>query len=226
MLLLTANAFINSLPGTISIHCNAIIMAAARTVFIGGVGSTLTADDVAAIAAGAAVQLDSAALERLKKESPTPKSFQPLAQPPQALGTEQLDLDARHTRATITLKLLELLQGKSKARPVLAAYLGDLLNTLPALHLPSVSAATLRTLTLACIGIGAVEGGSLEPALVACQLQPPGLSAGEAAALEAGRAPGAAVACCALVASRVTLAAATAIAALAAEALKADVRTR
>lgn len=200
-------------------------MAAARTVYLGGVGSTLTADDVAAIAAGAAVQLDSAALDRLKKESPPPKSFQPLAQPPEPLGVLEHPLSPQHTRATITLKLLELFQGKSKARPALANFLGDLLNTLPALQLPAASdAAALRALSRASMGVGSVDGGTLEAALVAAQQQPPGLSAGEAAAIEAGRAPGGGVACCALVASRTTLAAATAVAALAAEALKADVR--
>lgn len=200
-------------------------MAAARTVYVGGVGSTLTVDDVAAIAAGAAVQLDTAALERLKKESPPPKSFQPLAQPPEPLG-QQPYLSARHTRATITLKLLELLQGKSKARPALAAFLGDALNALPGLQLPSVSdAAALRAVGLACMGVGTVDGGTqLSAALVAGQQQPPGLSAGEFAAMDTGRAPGGAVACCTLVESRSTLSAATAVVALTAEALKADVR--
>lgn len=203
-------------------------MASARTVYLGGIGSSVTADDVAAIAAGVPVQLDSAALDRLKKESPPPKSFQPLTQPPEPLGPEDdpsPPLSTRHARATITLKLLELLHGKSKARPALASYLGDLLNTLPALRLPSVSdAVALRALSCACMGVGTVDSGAqLDAALVAAQQQPPGISQGEAIALDAGRAPGGGVACCALVSSRATLSAATVIAALTAEALKADV---
>lgn len=205
-------------------------MAAPRAVYVGGVGSTLTVDDVAAIAAGAPVQVDTAALDRLKKESPPPKAFAALSSladvaPETNSGSAPRCLDAQHSRAALLLKLLELLQGKTKARPALASYLGDILNEglVPLLPAASSDRDALHAIAAACMGLGDIGAQSLEAALVEKQIQPPLLSAGEAAVVLAGRAPGAGMACCLLVDARASLAAGIAIAALAAEALQADV---
>ncbi len=206
-------------------------MAATRAVYVGGVGSTLTADDVAAIAAGAPVQVDSTALDRLKKESPPPKAFTALTSladvaPGTTDGSAPACLDAHHARAAVLIKLLELLQGKTKARPALATYLGDILNEslVPLLPAASTDRDALHAIAASCFGLGDIAPQqSLEAALVSKQRHPPLLSAGEAAVMLAGRAPGTGMACCLLTDARTSLAAGIAITALAAEALQADV---
>ncbi|KAG2427701.1 hypothetical protein HYH02_014533 [Chlamydomonas schloesseri] len=138
---------------------------------VGGIGAQPSLDDVVKIAQGGlVVALDAAGAERIKKESPAPKAFQPEAftapaQPP-AAGAAPL-LDAAQTRAVLATRLLTVMNGRSGARLQVADFLTQLLNRpglLPALPAAPGDAAVLGALADACHGAGLAlkqqEGGS------------------------------------------------------------------
>lgn len=70
---------------------------AAKALSIGGVGALPTLEDVVRVAAGLHVALDTAGAERIRKESPPPKSFEPEADQP-ASFTEGASLDTLQVR--------------------------------------------------------------------------------------------------------------------------------
>lgn len=92
-------------------------MAAAKAFPIGGIGAQPSLEDVLKIAQGAPVALDTAGADRIKKESPPPKSFQA-----EAFSAEQVSSPAAphltelQTRATIATRLLSVMAGKSAVR--------------------------------------------------------------------------------------------------------------
>ena len=105
---------------------------AAKTLTIGGIGAQPTLDDVVKIAQGGiTVALDAAGAERIKKESPPPKSFQPESFEPasesNAAASAQL-LDVPQTRAVMAMRLFTIMNGRSGTRVQVAEFLVSLLT--------------------------------------------------------------------------------------------------
>jgi histidine ammonia-lyase len=205
-------------------------MAAVKHFTVGGIGAQPGVDDVARVAHGLQIELDTAGAERIKKESPPPKSFQaeaPAADLPAA--TSNL-LTPTQARAFLVTRLMSLMAGKSGVRLQVAEFLRDLLNASQQQALPAIPAAggepaASATLIAACHGLGASAGGQpLAEALAAAGLTPPGLSTAEREVLSSGAAATAGVGSLAIVSGRQAVAAATAVAALSFEAFGAQVR--
>ena len=97
-------------------------MAAARQTVIGGVGQSVGLDDVVRIARGeSAVVLDTAACERIKRESPPPAKGGPTAVTPAVAGEDSptasdgaAALSPEDVRAALLARLLPLVNGRSK----------------------------------------------------------------------------------------------------------------
>ena len=127
---------------------------------VGGIGAQPSLDDVVKIAQGGLVALDAAGAERIKKESPAPKSFQPEAftAGPGPAPADAALLDAAQTRAVLATRLLTVMNGRSGVRLQVADFLTQLLNKpglLPALPALPTDAAVLSQLADACHGAGA-----------------------------------------------------------------------
>jgi hypothetical protein len=206
---------------------------AASKIFLVGAGLP-SLDDVLKVAHGLEVALDGAAAERVKKESPPPKSFEaevPRYAPAEVPLHTRNCLDTAQARAAILVKLVSLIGGKSKARLAVLQALTDLLNKgiTPCLPLGDVDQPLLAALADALQGGGAAAlagSGALLPLAQALQeagLEAPGLSAAERAAVEDGQCASGGTAAICVQAGRALLAAAGAVAALSAEALQADV---
>ncbi|GFR48350.1 hypothetical protein Agub_g10237, partial [Astrephomene gubernaculifera] len=133
---------------------------AAKAFTIGGIGAQPSLDDVVKIAQGGlVVALDAAGAERVKKESPAPKSFQPetfVPSPDAATPPQQL-LDVQQTRAVLATRLLTVMNGRSGTRVQVADYLVEMLNKniLPALPAASADPEVLSRLADVCHGAGA-----------------------------------------------------------------------
>lgn len=113
---------------------------------MGGIGATPSLDDVVSVARGHQIALDTAGSERIKKESPPPKSFDPepaaaadASQQSAAAVTESngaaaagpswpAHLSHKQARAVLFTRLLSLMNGKSGVRLQLADFLKELLN--------------------------------------------------------------------------------------------------
>ena len=209
----------------------AAAMVQQHAVICGGAGATMTLEQVAAVASGAQVALDSAALGRLKKESPAPKAFQP-GEPPAAAPSDGSGaaLERPQARAALFYKLLALVNGRSGVRPAVAEALAALLNAGGAPRLPAADADAPALAALAAVlqGVGAAEAAdgrqlSAAEALATAGVEAPGLSAAERAVLADGQSAAAGTAALCVQAGKLLLASANAVAALAAEALQADV---
>ncbi|PRW59901.1 histidyl-tRNA synthetase isoform B [Chlorella sorokiniana] len=201
-----------------------------HAVICGGAGATATLDQVVAVAGGAHVALDSAALGRLKKESPAPKAFQ-AEEPAAAAAASAAALEWPQARAALFYKLLALVNGRSGVRPVVAEAIAALLNAGGAPRLPAADsdAPALAALAALLQGVGAAEAAdgsqlSAADALAAAGVEAPGLSAAERAVLSDGQGAAAGTAALCVQAGKLLLASANAVAALAAEALQADVK--
>lgn len=199
-----------------------------KTLPVGGAGAGITLEDVTAVASGyVSIVLDTAAVERVKKESPAPKNFTAeedggAPAPAAVVGA----LDVTQARATLLFKLTTLMNGRSGVRPALTQFLADLLNKgiTPRLHADAIGADSLSGLADACKGLGVtVEGFQLGEALTAAGIAHPGLSAAERTVLQAGQSGAGAVAGLVAHGASLTLALATAVAALSCEALQATV---
>lgn len=209
----------------------AAAMVQQHAVICGGAGATMTLDQVVAVANGAQVALDSAALGRLKKESPAPKAFQ-AEEPPAAAPTcgSGAALERPQARAALFFKLLALVNGRSGVRPAVAEAMAALLNAGGAPRLPAADsdAAALAALAALLQGVGAAEAAdgsqlSAAEALAAAGVEAPGLSTAERAVLTDGQGAAAGTAALCVQAGKLLLESANAVAALAAEALQADV---
>lgn len=222
-------------------------MSHTKPLTVGGIGATPSLDDVVSVARGHLIALDSAGSERIKKESPAPKSFQPepASEQPPATATDSSSQDLfpaclthKQARAVLITRLLTLMNGKSCVRLQLADFLKELLNqdlvpTLPATDDQSVLTAVAN----ACKGEGstsaasngaasAASGQAFAAAVEAAGVSPPGLSTTERAALTSGASAAAGVGSLMIVAGRQLLSAVTAISALSCEAAGAQVRAQ
>lgn len=210
-----------------------IAMAASKVYLVGAGQPSL--EDVVHVIRGLEVALDSAAADRVKKDSPPPKSFQ-ADEPRDASGDSPLHpgdcLDQAQTRAAILFKLVSLVNGKSKARVSVLQTLVSLLNARinPCLRSGDLDQQALAALADALQGLGCVvqqaNGGSVvsaADALQAAGIEAPGLSAAERAALQDGQCASGGTGAICVQFGGALLTAAGAVAALAAEALQADV---
>jgi histidyl-tRNA synthetase len=204
----------------------------AKKAFLLGVGS-IGFDDVLKVVIGhVEVAVDAAAAERLKKDSPPPKAFEPDPASLHPLASPNSCLDAHQARAAILCKLASLVNGKSKVRVAVVQALVELLNAgvTPCLPIDSDDRAALSALAAVVQGVGeaisSAAGERLGAAEVlnAAGVTPLELSAAEKGVLCAGSCVSAGTAALCVAAGKQLLTAATAVAALTAEALRADVR--
>ena len=134
-------------------------------------------------------------------------------------------LSVEATRATVFVKAGELIRAKGPPRPAVLHFLAALLShgVAPALPASDSDADALSALADAMCG----KGQALQPsgtgvvqlaaALAAADLQPPGLTSAERAAVLAGAAPSVALAALAVARARKLLPAAEAVSALSCE---------
>ncbi|KAL4421027.1 hypothetical protein ABPG77_007502 [Micractinium sp. CCAP 211/92] len=203
---------------------------APQAVIAGGAGATLSLDQVLAVVHGAQVVLDSAASQRVKKDSPAPKSFQP-EQPPAEAQPCSSALDRSQCRAALFFKLLALINGKSGVRLAVVEALAALLNAgaSPVLPAADTDAVPLASLAAFLQGVGAAAGPdgaqqTAADALAAAGVEAPGLSAAERGLVQDGQSVSAGTASICVQAGKLLLAVANAAAALSAEALQADIK--
>lgn len=202
-----------------------------KAFIVGGAGATVLLEDVIRVVHGTEVALDRAAADRVKKESPPPKSFQAEETPVAAQPASSACLDAHQTRAALLFKLLSLINGRSKVRLAVVEALAALLNAHLAPCLPATDAdqAALAALAAALQGVGsACRGDSTLPedlpaALAAAGVEAPGLSMAERAVVQDGQSASGGTGAICVEAGKQMLAVANAVAALSAEALQADV---
>lgn len=219
-------------------------MSHTKPLVVGGIGATPSLDDVVSIARGHLIVLDSAGSERIKKESPAPKSFQaePASEQSTAAATDTSSqgpwptcLTHKQARAVLITRLMTLMNGKSGVRLQLADFLKELLNkdllpALPATHDRSVLTAVAN----ACKGEGSTAASSNGTAAAAAQqafaaaaeaagVSCPGISAAERAVVASGASAAAGIGCLMIVSARQLLTAVTAVTALSCEAAGAQV---
>lgn len=117
-------------------------MAAVRHVVVGGVGASLSLDDIARVARGEEVVIDTAAAERIKKESPAPSkgassvptpSNEPSEVPtltgevPVTDAGMTVSLTGEQTRAAVLARLMSLVNGHSKVSPPHQRFMASLI---------------------------------------------------------------------------------------------------
>jgi hypothetical protein len=215
-------------------------MSHTKPLTVGGIGATPSLDDVVSVARGHLIALDTAGSERIKKESPAPKSFQPEPASEQAAQADSSNssqspgpacLTHKQARAVLITRLLTLMNGKSGIRLQLADYLKELLNKdiLPVLPAADDLSA-LTAVADACKGEGSTTAAAAQQSLAAAAeaagISPPGLSAAERAVLASGASAAAGVGSLVIVSARQLLTAVTAVSALSCEAAGAQVTTR
>lgn len=209
------------------LHC---YIAMGPPLGVGGVGSGVSFEDVARVARGDGVVLDTAACERLKKDSP-PKGAKlngigedAASAQPETAGSW---LSVPQTRAALLARLLPLANGRSKLRLGVFEQLVRLLQPGAQLDqlLPAASdPVALRQLANALPErASAAGGGSGLSAAEQAVVDGGGLSADERAALAVGQPIAAGVAAAAIADAQQLLTAVAAVTALTAEALQADV---
>ena len=202
---------------------------AAHKVFIVGAGQP-TLEDVLRVVVGQEIAVDAAAAHRIKKDSPAPKAFQTEAAPEDGDPEPADCLDHAQTRAALFFKLQSLINGKSKVRADVVQALASMLNAKvdPLLLIGSVDGVALSALANGLHGVGtAAFKGQVLPiaeALQSAGITPPGLSADERATIQDGQSVSAGTGAICVQAGKALITVATALAALSAEALQADVR--
>ena len=205
-------------------------MAPHHKAYIVGAGQP-TLDDVLKVVFGQEITLDQVASHRIKKESPAPKSFHKEDPPTNGEHEPARCLDHAQTRAALFFKLVALINGKSKVRLDVLHALEAILNARvePLLPIADVDSVPLSSLAdfLHGIGTAAVKTDvvtALDALHSAASLEPPGLSADERAVLQDGQVVSAGTGAICVQSGRALVDAATALAALSAEALQADVK--
>ena len=204
---------------------------AARTI-IGAAGSTLSDQDIARVARGVDVVLDTAACERLKKDTP-PKGATAVASSADLAADAHDDvatawLTAPQTRAVLLARVLPLVNGSSKMRLGVIELVVRLLRSEAQLdRLLPVAAERAAMQRLAAVlpqqaaAAGAQDLSTAEQAVI----DSGGLTADERDVLATGQSVAVGLAAVALASMRQLLAATSAVTALSAEALQADVRS-
>jgi hypothetical protein len=197
---------------------------------VGGIGSQPGLDNVASVARGHPIALDPAGSERIKRESPAPKSFQAEgdsdAPATVVAASTSSGLNAEQARAVLITRLLSLMNGKTGVRLQVAEFLKELLNQNIVPALPAADdAAALGAVADACKGLGSIAATSqqLSAALEASGVSAPGISAAERAAISNGAAASAGVGSLVVVGAKQLLTVVTAVAALSCEAAGAQV---
>lgn len=201
-------------------------MAHAKAFNVGGIGAQPGLDDVVRVALGHLIALDPAGSERIKKESPPPKSFEAEGETETIAAAGQPCLSAEQARAVLVTRLMSLMNGKSGVRLQVAEFLRDLLNKNIVPAIPAADDATaLAAVADACKGLGSVAGASqqLSAAVEAAGIPVPGISAAERAAISSGAAAAAGVSSLVIVGAKQLLTVVTAVAALSCEAAGAQV---
>ena len=197
-----------------------------------------TLDDAIArvVIGGAQVVLDQTAADRIKKESPSPKSFESEPYPERGDSDEHdacACLDEAQTRAAIFFKLSSLVNGKSTCRLAVLEFLTSLLNARisPRLSATDNDASALSQLADAIHGRGKAlstletGGTDLSEVLKRSSIPAPGLSIAERSVLLDGQAASAGTGALCVEASKTLLSMATCVAALSGETMKANVRS-
>jgi len=204
-------------------------MVAHKAYIVGGGQTSL--EDVLRVVAGNQIQVDAAAAHRIKKESPPPKTFEPEVPPTNSDDEITQYLDYAQTRAALFYKLQTLINGKSKCRVDIVQTLEAMLNAqvYPSLPLGPTDGVALHALANAFHGVGtATAGDNVLPLLEALKTAGietvPGLSVEERAVLEDGQAVSAGTGAICTQSGKALVNIATAVAALSAEALQADVK--
>jgi histidyl-tRNA synthetase len=204
-------------------------MVAHKAYIVGGGQPSL--EDVLRVVAGHQIQVDAAAAHRIKKESPPPKTFEQEAPPINGDVEITERLDYAQTRAALFYKLQTLINGKSKCRVDIVQTLEAMLNAqvYPSLPLGATDGVALHALANAFHGVGtATAGGNVLPILEALKTAGietvPGLSVEERSVLEDGQAVSAGTGAICTQSGKALVNIATAVAALTAEALQADVK--
>lgn len=198
---------------------------------VGGIGQQPGLDDVVKVALGLQIALDTAGSERIKKESPPPKSFEAEPSGEQTVAVDgQLHLNLEQARAVLVTRLMSLMNGKSGVRLQVAEFIKELLNQGVAPCLPASSdAAALEAIADACKGhgscitTGADGQQAFSAAVESAGMQLPGVSAAERVAISSGASASAGVASLVIVGAKKLLTVITAIAALSCEAAGAQV---
>lgn len=200
----------------------------ASLIVIGGPFGT-DLETVVQVAHGDAIVLDARTADRIKKESPSPKDFQPEQQPESCRSNGQA-LDIVESRAGILCRLISLANGSTKLRLAVVQYLADILNA--QFNIQLTSSATdnipLQQIADAVAGNACQDSNSTASpeTLELQQVTPPGLSQLERTVLQSGQWVTLGVAAVTIPHARQLLLGATAVAALSAEALQTQVRYR
>lgn len=200
---------------------------ASPALIVGGVGSAATLTDVARVARGGAVQLDSAVSKRIGKQSDDKAALHHVATTPDeadsAAGATSRQLRDAQARAAVVAHLLPLVNGNSGVRLELVELLvRQLAAGAPSLHVYASSDAAIAGQILAAVAplSGFQPTGPEEPVLSS------GISAAESATLRLGQSSAAGIAALAIAdASLLVAAAAPMVTALSAEALQAQVHS-
>jgi len=179
------------------------------------------------VASGMCVDLDAAAASRMKKESPAPKSFEPENTPTGQILTENVSISGECVRAALFFKLNNLVNGKSKCRLSVAEAICTLLNNdaMPKIPLYKTDKECLRIVADAMHGVGCSmgDGKTIQSVFVQEGMDVPKLSGDERLIIEDGQSMSAGIGSVCIEGGKAVLMLSTLIAALSAEALKAEV---
>ena len=212
--------------------------AAGESPFVLGVGEPKLEDVLAVVCGRRPVAIDAATSSRIKKDSPPPKQFKAEEAPAsRAQGGGSRSVDPIAIRAALFFKLNNLVNGKSKCRLAVLEQICGMLNAgvYPAIVVSDgdegkTGAATdtsaLSVLADAFHGVGVVSstGGSLQAALEGAGIAISSLSAEERMIFEDGIAVSSGVGAVVAEEGKASVLMATCVAALSAEALKAEVK--
>jgi histidine ammonia-lyase len=180
------------------------------------------------VASGMCVDLDAAAASRMKKESPAPKSFEPENTPTGQIMSENAPISRECVRAALFFKLNNLVNGKSKCRPSVAEAICTLLNSdvVPRIPMYKTDKECLGIVADAMHGVGCsmAQGEAIQSVFVEKGMDVPKLSSDERLIIEDGQSMSAGIGSVCIEGGKTVLMFSTLIAALSAEALKAEVR--
>lgn len=193
-----------------------------------GTGQPSLGDVLPIAYAALEVQLDASAAQRVKKESPLPKQFQPEETPECAIHDQERYIPIDVMRTAIFFKLNNVVNGKSKCRLSVAQQLCDMLNAsvLPKVSLESkTDKDVFSVIADACHGVGTeISGVDLATALEKAGIEKSSLSVDERLILEDGMSCSSGIASICAQEGVPFLSLSTFVVALSAEVLRAEVK--
>lgn len=197
--------------------------------YILGLGQPAIADVLSIAAAQRSVASDGATAQRVKKDSPSPKQFQAEEIPGTADITSEAYVPAEVIRAALFFKLNNVVNGKSKCRLSVVEQACSMLNTgvLPAVDATKTTdREVFSVIADAFHGVGRElsTGASLQVALDGAGIATSLLSTDERLILEDGMACSSGLGAICAEEGKSVVSLATFVAALSAEALKAEVK--